>query len=162
MACWFCGGDADVLTAGEIAERLETSPKLVQRWIYLGELVAEHVAVGPGPCWLVQGADFWQFLERHPPWLVRLAGGDPKLASRQQAAERRTARALGGVMQPTNRPNVFDNFVHRRGGPHARKAVYECRRCRARLRAVYTGGMPDLGRVRERLARHIELCSKAA
>jgi hypothetical protein len=63
-------------------------------------------------------------------------------------------------MQPTT--TVFDHFVHRRGGPHAKKVVYECRRCRARLRAVYSGGMPDVGRMRQQLAQHVDTCSKAA
>jgi hypothetical protein len=85
MVCWFCGGEADVLTAGEIAKRLETQPKLVQRWISLGELVADRLEVTPGVGWRVSGDAFWAFLNRHPSWLVRLGGGDPKKAANRQA-----------------------------------------------------------------------------
>jgi hypothetical protein len=93
MACWFCRGSADVLTAGEIAERLETQPKLVQRWIYTGELEADSVTVGPGTSWRVSGDRFWRFLDRHPAWLVRLAGGDP-----------RVARKVADRLRPRRRP----------------------------------------------------------
>jgi hypothetical protein len=162
MSCWFCQGNADVLTAGEIAERLETSPKLVQRWIYTGQLKADSVTVGPGASWRVSGDAFWRFLDRNPRWLVRLAGGDPVKAAAQRDYERRKARQRGVAVQATKRPNVYDQFVHRRGGPNARKAFYECRQCQARVHAAYINGVPDIGRVRQQLARHVDLCSKAA
>jgi hypothetical protein len=66
-------------------------------------------------------------------------------------------------MQPTtNRANVYDQFVHRRGGPTAKRAFYECRVCHARVHAVYRNGFPDLGRVRAELTRHVEACQRAA
>jgi hypothetical protein len=155
MACWYCGGPADVLTAGQIADRLETHPKLVQRWIYLGDLDADRLEVGPGVSWRISGDAFWRFLERNQRWMVRLAGGNAVLAARRQAAERRKARQMGGVMQATSRPNVYDQFVHRRGGPNARKAFYECRQCGARVPAAYVNGAPDIGRVKQRLTLHL-------
>ena len=78
MTCWYCGGEADVLTAGEIAERLETSPKLVQRWIYARDLEADRLTVGPGACWRITGDAFWRFLQldRHRPVARATAGAD--------------------------------------------------------------------------------------
>jgi len=63
MTCWYCGGKADVLTVSEIAERLETSARLVQSWIYAGKLEADRVEVGPCAGWRIRGEDFWRFLQ---------------------------------------------------------------------------------------------------
>jgi len=53
------------------------------------------------------------------------------------------------------REDVFANFVHRRGGPSSRRAVYECRECGGRVHAVYLRLLPDTNRVREHLLRHL-------
>lgn len=100
MTCWYCGSKADVLTVSEIAERLETSARLVQSWIYAGKLEADRVEVGPCAGWRIRGEDFWRFLQldQHQRWLVRLAGGDPtvarRLSDRLRARRRHLALAL--------------------------------------------------------------------
>jgi hypothetical protein len=51
--------------------------------------------------------------------------------------------------------DVFAGFVHRRGGLHHARAVYECRQCGGQVRAAYRDGAPDTNRVREQLRRHL-------
>jgi hypothetical protein len=98
MACWFCGGDADVLTAGEIAERLETYPGLGRALDLRQRPRGAAHALRPRAALADQGDAFWQFLDRHPlPWLVRLAGGDvrtARLAIWRLRERRRVARVL--------------------------------------------------------------------